>query len=158
MFLDDRIGGPREGLRVDSLAAYEDKVRKIRAGYGLAGALKRSSVALPAYVSDGRWVVDCPCGSGALASHEWAVAICPDCGTIHPAAFPDDREMVEAVLVARPARNRHYFPHEDTAERRGLARAERLEDLEDENVAHGYDVGRRAEQVRKRQERKGGGR
>jgi len=121
--LDDAIGGPRECLRVDSLDAWVRRAMAIRAGLGWTAQLTRSSVALPAHVSDGRWVVDCPCGSAGLASHEWGVGICVDCGTIHAVAFPPQRKAVEETLLARPnPTNRHFMPAA-AAEHRIAARA-----------------------------------
>lgn len=141
--LNDVIGGPRECLRVDSRRAYERRVQAIRVGLGLAPTLRLGTEKLHPHVSDGRWVVDCPCGSAGLASHEWGVGICADCGTIHPVAFPRDRAAVEAVLLARPVvTTRHYFPHADTAARRGLAKGETLAGLRKENAARGLPAKR----------------
>lgn len=148
------IGGPRECLRVDSLEAYVRKVREIRVGHGLRAELKRSNVAVPTHVSDGRWVFDCPCGSAGLASHEWGIGICVDCGTVHKVSFPADRETVEAVLLERPVLRRHYFADEKTAARRGMARPEKLDDLEDENHRAGLGLGPRAEKVLERAKRR----
>lgn len=135
-WLQNVIGGPRECLRVDSWDAYVAKVRAIRVGIGLDPSLKESRAPLPAHVSDGRWVFDCPCGSAGLASHEWGRGICVDCGTIHAVAFPEDRAEVEAALLARPrVVSRHYFPDEATAKQRRLVRAETLDDLHAENDA-----------------------
>lgn len=135
--LQDVIGGPRECLRVDSLDDWTRKAMQIRASLGLPAQLTRSSVAVPAHVSDGRWVFDCPCGSAGLASHEWATGICIDCGTIHAVAFPAQRADVEAELLARPVRNRHFFPHAPDALKRGLPAGETLASIRRENLAYG---------------------
>lgn len=143
-WLQDAIGGPRECLQVDSPEAYELWARRVRMGMRAPAALKRATRSQPAHVSDGRWCFDCPCGSAGLASHEWGVGICVDCGVIHPVTFPDDRAEAEATLLARPnVLHRHYFPHAATARRRGLARGETVEHLEAENVARKVPVRRR---------------
>lgn len=130
--LDDVIGGPRECLRVDSLEAWTLKAMAIRAGLGLRTQLTRSSTTLPAHVSDGRWVVDCPCGSAGLASHEWGVGICVDCGTIHAVAFPVQRKAVEETLLARPnPANRHFLPADAHRHRLTVRAAGRGESLDE---------------------------
>jgi len=136
-FLERSIGGPRECLGVDSREAWERKAKTIRVRMGLPPRLTEAAEKRAAFVSAGRWVFDCPCGSAGLASHEWGVGICPDCGTVYGVTFPRNREAVEAALLERPVGNRHYFPDAEVAERRGLGRAERLSDLRQENDLRG---------------------
>ena len=65
---------------------------------------------VPAYVSDNRWVADCPACQGGIAC--WSQnprGACLDCGRIYQIAFPEDRQEIEAVLVQRPTQNRHWF-------------------------------------------------
>lgn len=137
--LRDVIGGPRECLRVDSREAYLRKAKEIRVALGLRDPeLRPGTETLTPHVSDGRWVVDCPCGSAGLASHEWNIGICVDCGTIHPLRFPRDRAAVEAELLARPhPLQRHFFPATESAERRGLPAGETLASIRRENNARG---------------------
>jgi hypothetical protein len=136
-WLQGVIGGPRECLGVSSLDAWQNKAKTMRVRMGLSPALRTATRKQPAHVSVSRWVFDCPCGSAGLASHEWGVGICVDCGVIHPVSFPDDRAEVEAVLLDRPVQNRHYFPARETATRRGFARGERLADITGENEIRG---------------------
>lgn len=77
----------------------------------------------------GRWLADCPCG-GARLVQPGVAFWCADCG--HgpvPVRWPDDREAIDAVLMARPIGNRHWFPNET------------LDDLRNENRAHDLAVG-----------------
>lgn len=139
--LTNVIGGPRECLRVDNREAFERRIRTIRVQLGLNPTLRLGTETLTPHVSDGRWVVDCPCGSAGLASSEWNVGICADCGTIHPLRFPRDREAVEAELLARPSPlQRHFFPGKDCATRRGLPAGETLASIRRENEARGHRV------------------
>ncbi len=77
-----------------------------------------------AFVSDGRWVVDCLCGNGPSASPEWGVAICCECGALYRPTFPADAATAETTLLARPwPQQRHYQPDRQT-----------LADLQHENA------------------------
>lgn len=94
-----------------------------------------------AYVSDGRWVIDCECGNGPSAHPEWELAICCECGSLYRPRFPKDREAVERVLLARPhPTRRHFFPHKQLSKRVGMKRAETLRDLIRENAERGVSV------------------
>lgn len=66
-----------------------------------------------AYVSDNRWVADCPACHGGIAcwpaNHRGA---CLDCGRIYQIDFPRDRQRIEAALIQRPTRNRNWLPGE----------------------------------------------
>lgn len=118
--LANEIGRPLHAHKVTSPEEYEAWARRrlekrghrwhgIRlaqlTGHGL-------SPDAPAFVSDGRWVVQCVCGNCPSASPEWGLAICGECGlTIEP-TFPKDWERAEAALLARPHPSlRHYFWH-----------------------------------------------
>jgi hypothetical protein len=82
-----------------------------------------------AYVSDSRWVADCPtCGGGIAAWPEHDRGCCLDCGSVVTVMFPPAGELaeLERVLLARPRENRHWRPGETVA------------DLKVENVTHGY--------------------
>jgi len=137
------IGGPRACLRVDSIEEYRRWARRVRLAMHLPAALTVSQTPLVAHVSDGRWCADCPCGAAALCEPDWGMGICPDCGTEYPITFPADREAVEAVLLARPSpRLRHFFPHEETATRRGLPAGETVASLRRENRANGHPITR----------------
>lgn len=72
----------------------------------------------PAYVSDNRWVVDCPrCSGGAAAMPGYPRACCYDCGGIFTVAFPPPRELASGVaaLERRPPGNRHWLPSVESA-------------------------------------------
>ena len=143
-WLRNAIGTPVECLRVSSEAAYREKALRIQAGTGNTPRLNETGEERPVHVSDGRWVIDCDCGNGCLAhpggGKGWPkpVAICTECGNVYTPVFPEKRKDVEAALLARPdPRTRHFFPGKDTAKARGLSRAERLEDLDEENDQRG---------------------
>lgn len=166
------IGGPRECLRVDTPDAYRRWARRTRMAMHLPAALTASSTPIPAHVSDGRWVADCPCGGAGLVEPDWGFTICVSCGIEHRVALPRDWPEVEDVLLARPSpTNRHFFPRAavahrlvsiaarrgvsvaDAAERETAAahllgampvRAETTADLRRENLEHGLPVRREA--------------
>jgi hypothetical protein len=92
--------------------------------------LSKSKRKIAAYVSDGRWVADCPvCNGGIAAWPEHDFGCCLDCGTVCPLKFPDPAEIADAVsaLAARPPMNRHWRPELESAR-----------DLRHENIRFGY--------------------
>ena len=78
-----------------------------------------------AYVSENRWVADCPsCGAGIAC---WPVnpkACCLLCGHEFTVEFPAEREQAEKVLEERPPANRHWQPW-----RESVAKLERENEL-----------------------------
>ena len=131
--LRDKIGTPQTVLLVPTPAAYETWARRVRLDLHLPAALTRSETPIAAHVSDGRWVIDCPCGGGALAEPAWGIGICVDCGTIHPVTFPRERAAIEEVLLARPSEvNRHFLPAEAHRHRLTVRAARRGMSLETE--------------------------
>lgn len=86
-----------------------------------------------AYVSHGRWVVDCPhgCGSAQYASHSDLRFFCADCGNQGTGEWvtvewPADRDGIEAELLLRPdPATRNWRP------------GETVEQLAAENVERG---------------------
>ncbi len=85
--------------------------------------LTRSELTLDAYISHGRWVADCSCGAGIVVSPVLGEAACTDCATMFRLRFPEERQGIERVLLARPdVRNRNWRP------------GETIERLEAENV------------------------
>ena len=94
-------------------------------------AVTPSDVPLAAYVNHNRWLVDCPCGSGAAVDVEAdpPVARCYEDGVVHTqVTLPPDRAAIDAALLRRPlAATRHWHPGETVAE------------LHAENAAHGVD-------------------
>ncbi len=90
--------------------------------------------AVTAYVSDGRWVADCPYDNGGIG-------VAPDnpsgfdmgCGTMVAVIFPDGWQEAVQVLEARPRpSDAHWFPQ----------RGESIVELRRENAKHGFAVGR----------------
>lgn len=78
-----------------------------------------------AYVSENRWVADCPeCGGGIACWELNPYGCCLTCGAIYKVTYPKDHEAAAEILEARPPANRHWFPH----------RGETLQHLEAENV------------------------
>lgn len=84
-----------------------------------------------AYVSDGRWVADCPnCRGGIAAWPEHNQGCCFDCGTVATIEYPDESEITEALaaLAQRP----------DTALNWRPDRGETAQTLRHENIVRGY--------------------
>ena len=93
-----------------------------------------------AFISEGRWVAECPSGSdkGALCvDHADPRFMCTRCWNVDagglwlPVEFPPDRVAIERVLVQRPARDGW------TATHRNWLVGETLEDLREENRLRG---------------------
>ena len=85
-----------------------------------------------AYVSAGRWVVDCPdCKSAVLAPFTDRRFMCVECanrendGRWRPVAWPDNRADIEFLLEMRPQQNQNWAPGETLAQ------------LAKENMEHG---------------------
>lgn len=142
--LRDRIGTPEIAHRVTSPEHYVDWARTAHVGLGgKASDVRESGLTLDAYVSDGRWVVQCPCGNGPSAHPEWKIAVCVECGAIHRVGMPRDHRAAEAVLLARAhPHERHWFPTDETARRHGLERRETVSSLRRENRARGVPPAR----------------
>ncbi len=76
---------------------------------------------LVAYISIGRWVVDCDiCGSAVVADSGFPWFCCTACGSRgewRPVKFPMNKTAIEAVLLKRPgfrnaAPNRNWRPQD----------------------------------------------
>lgn len=83
-----------------------------------------------AYVSDGRWVADCPqtfCMGGIACWPEHKVACCLDCGHVYKVKFPSKktREEAELILSQRPLENQNWRP--DLGEKVRMLAAENLQ-------------------------------
>jgi hypothetical protein len=72
---------------------------------------------LDAYVSDSRWVADCPCRGGIACWPAHEKGCCYDCLSVYRIAFPADAAAAVAVLELRPdPATRNWFPdREDVA-------------------------------------------
>lgn len=92
------------------------KKRALLPALGLRDPWPAPPGAVP-FVVGGKWVVLCPCGDAPMASPEWDVARCFECGAIYAAlAWPADRSAIEAALVVRPAAVRAWLPTETVAD------------------------------------------
>lgn len=123
--LIDQIATPLHVLRVLDEEAY--RARVIDIAHAAKQPVTVSGTPLTAYVSENRWVADCPrCRSGIALGRTWGYAGCFGCCTSYPTViWPEDAALIEDVLLARPPENRHWLP------------VETAEQLVDENRAHG---------------------
>lgn len=135
--LRDRIGTPETQHRVGTAEDYVAWVRQAHVNLGgTPQDVAPSGLTLDAYVSDGRWVVQCPCGNGPSAHPEWKIAACVECGAVHGVRVPRDWRRGEAALLGREhPHQRHWFPTDETARAHGLERHETVATLLRENRA-----------------------
>lgn len=86
-----------------------------------------------AYVSDNRWVADCPrCGGGVGCTPGYSRAACYDCGgIITGVSWPAQKTVSDgtAALMLRPIQNRHWRPMDETPQ-----------DLRFENIVRGFAI------------------
>lgn len=81
--------------------------------HGFFNRLSPQQTRPEAFVSQGRWVINCTCGNGPSASPEWELAVCLECGKVWQPVFPDRRELLETVLLSRERMaNRNWEPAE----------------------------------------------
>lgn len=78
---------------------------------------KTSNTVVTAYISEGRWVADCPnyprCRGGIACWDQNPHGCCLDCGTVVKVKFPTkrDRDKAAAALLARPdPKTRNWRP------------------------------------------------
>jgi hypothetical protein len=86
-----------------------------------------------AYVSDNRWVADCPedgCNAGIAAWPGNSTGFCFECGTETSLEFPPDMAAGVAVLELRPPENRHWLLID--------GEWEAVDDLKAQNLLNGY--------------------
>lgn len=77
--------------------------------------LLESHAEIPAYVSAGRWVADCPtpgCNGGIACWPDNARACCLDCGYIFKVKFPnrDVIDRAQKTLLMRPEEFQNWRP------------------------------------------------
>lgn len=71
-----------------------------------------------AFINDGRWIVQCACGSAQLANKAVERFFCVECageasgGKWVRVVFPPDAVEIEAVLARRPTPNQNWRPGE----------------------------------------------
>ena len=104
------ILGPETVLAFD--CSTPEKYRKAHA----RGSRRLRIVLDPiaARVDAGRWLVDCPCGSGCSTRPDWGFACCFSCGAVHEAVtFPADVAAIEAALMQQPSPARRFWSPAD---------------------------------------------
>lgn len=95
---------------------------------------------VPAYVSDNRWVANCPaCNGGFAVSHQLPDGICLDCGSAYAVDWSADTPEVRQALRARAPRLRHFFPTDEIAQSHGRLQADTVTSLQAENELFGLD-------------------
>lgn len=79
----------------------------------------------PVYLNHGRWLVDCPCGSGAGVTPT-GHAYCCECGRIMAVDLPETAVLAEAMDVfgAQSVDARNWHPREGSLQQvvRGMTR------------------------------------
>lgn len=128
----DPIWSPPQVHGVLSADAYRNAALAFGLQRSVFRQLRRRRERPEAFVSDGRWVIDCECGNGPSASPEWGLAICFECGSEYEPTFPREREQIETALVERPMRRTRNWRPGETAP--SLVR---------ENAEHGIPTGGR---------------
>ena len=64
------------------------------------------------YVSEGRWVGDCPeCNGGIACWDQNPHGCCLTCGHMYPIVWHPDTASAAETLEVRPGRNQHWRPH-----------------------------------------------
>lgn len=79
----------------------------------------------PITIRQGRWVLECPCGSFNSYDPEWAFSVCLSCAAIYQQAPPAEWREIEACLMQRDQEARNYW------------QADTLASLQRENQEHG---------------------
>ena len=94
-----------------------------------------------AYVYAGNWVSDCPqkCGNVELLVIEAPKFVCSYCYVIGDVEWPTHMNEITTVLERRPVpHTRNWYPKgHETAIKFRLADGQSIDDLMDENLAHG---------------------
>jgi len=121
-------------FRTDRIVSYEDWSEWTDRGFGYRQFLKfwlkqplpdatftKSELAV-AYISEGRWVADCPmgCGGAIIVTPSDPVFLCMECGSgWHTVVFPSvsRRRLIEKALLKRPLsglipKSRNWLPGE----------------------------------------------
>lgn len=108
--------GPNLASVREVRAMWERILVERSAAEGRTITLRQTGVTVAARVDHGRWLVDCDCGDAALAWPDHGEAACMGCGAVCGVEFPpaDVVAKAEAVLAARPGRNRNWRPDTET--------------------------------------------
>jgi hypothetical protein len=127
-----------------TLAEYERRestylAKRMRTG-AVTAVIDRDQHA-SAYISDNRWVADCPvCDAGIGVGHQRRTWPCWECGTVVTVDWPRPAEekAIVAVLRERVPRLRTWVGDPIVAARRGQV-PDTVESLEWENETYGLD-------------------
>jgi hypothetical protein len=89
-----------------------------------------------AYINYGRWVADCPLGcNNAVAVSSNNTFEC--CGRRISVRFPEDSTDIFNALLARPIRNRNWYPKDHFfAICYGIPHGQTVEELDLETIEH----------------------
>jgi hypothetical protein len=99
------------GLPLKDAADFEQLNKEAQVKHGKVG--RKSIIKVAAYVSDNRWVADCPnCNAGMALLPDVKQVVCLECGEPYSVTWPKERQAIEDALTLRPRKNRHWFPHE----------------------------------------------
>ena len=103
-----KLIGPVGVLGTADEAMYGARQIAMCGGRGIAIS-SRPDVLRP-FVSEGRWVADCPtCAAGISVHRDWTVARCMNCGGIYASIdWPDAFDLIEMLLAPRPVRLQNW--------------------------------------------------
>jgi len=112
-----KLLGPAQTVRMRTEADVTARVERRAAADGQQVRLDRRT--LVAYVSEGRWVADCPgCRAGIAIHPEWTTAACLGVGCYRlytSIAVPTDWVEIETALDVRDKVNQNALPGETAA-------------------------------------------
>ncbi len=123
-----------KGSEAECAAFEADSVRR-------KGLPVREGGVVQVLVNDGRWIANCTnpfCKVGLACSPGVETVLCMECGTRYHVVFSPEWQAVEAALVKRPQKARHWWPGVTVAE------------LEQQNIAEGLDPDNELVQLRSR--------
>lgn len=124
------LSRPYLGRLIDSPQALLDFQAAVMQGQQKPAPYDEAAAAV-VYVNWGRILTDCFCGDAPVVDPDWQLACCLGCGRIYRTfVIPSDFADIETALMARPdAPTRNWQP------------SETLQQVLDENAAHGVAVG-----------------
>jgi hypothetical protein len=91
-----------------------------------------------AYLSQGRWIVDCPVSGCANAEVAAAVFTCSNCGFSGNVVWPRHLKGINRAMAKRPVpETRNWAPRGHWWEALGIPTGQTIKDLERETVENG---------------------
>lgn len=144
-WLQSVIGRPRQAHGAKTPQEYLNRATSYRRSMGkrmgVPTDMHDDMAAIFAYVSSGRWVVNCQtpgCNNGPSADPEWRLAVCYECGTVYRnVVVPTRWKEYEYHLLRCPdPQIRHCFPFAPIALRYGLQGAQSIKFFEQEMWWH----------------------